>query len=207
MSSYPVQRYPSPRPALSLEEFIEFYATAEKYDYVDDHFETRATYAEYCLWILREPKRWLLDRLTLAEVANVLHTMPTPIGDARLPLELRLDIARADIHVFKEVFEPLVGFSTEDGAAQLESVCFMWWDNCAYEDPVFAEIFRAEADALLWSSNPAVRESALHGLGHHIFITQDVEAIKLIDDYLSTAQELKSKEVKYAEDARRGNVL
>ncbi len=192
---------------MSLEDFIDYYAKAEKYDYVDGHFETRATYAEYCLWILREPKRWLLDRLTLTEVANVLHAMPRPSGDGRLPIELRFDIARADIYVFKEVFEPLVGTATDDGVAQLGSVCFMWWDNCAFEEPAFAEIFRAEATYLLKSPNPAVRRAALHGLGHHIFIARDELAISLIDVYLHEGIGLKPDEVKYAKDARAGNVL
>ena len=200
------QRYPSQRPVMTLEEFIDFYAKAEMFDYVDDHFETRATYAEYCLWILREPKLWLLNRLTLAEVANVLDTMPTPAGDGRLPIELRVDIARADIRVFKEVFEPLVGTTTDDGAIHLASVCYMWWDNCAYEDPTFAEIFREEASYLLKSPNPAVREAALHGLGHHIFITEDALAVELIDGYLRERKNLKADEVKYAKDARIGHV-
>ena len=84
---------------MSLEKFIDYFANAEKWDYPGDfdHIETRATYAEFCLWILREPKRWLLDRLTLAQVVKVLHNLPRPTGNERLPPELRIDIARSDI--------------------------------------------------------------------------------------------------------------
>lgn len=209
MSSYPHQRYPSPRPVLSLEEFIDFFASADPYSWPDamDHFETRATCAEYCFWILSEPKRWLLDRMTLAEAANVLHTMPRPSGNPRLPEDLRLDILRANINVFREVFEPLVGTSTDEGAAHLAEVCFMWWDNCAWEDPGRADIFREVVKILLKSPNAKVREAALHGLGHHIGITGDKLAVHLIDEYLRSGVTVSNEEIKYAKEARRGNVL
>jgi hypothetical protein len=193
---------------MSIEDFIAFFALGEKWSYPEDfdHFETRAAYAEYCLWILKEPKRWLLDRLSFEEAINVVDVLPCHYGDKRLPLDLRTQLAKTHWCVFKEVFEPLLSQTEGQADEELRSVCFMWWDNHADEDPEMAAISRDLWESLLQSDCKDIQESALHGLGHHISITRDEKAKGLIDMFLREKTSISAETAKYARDARNGNV-
>ncbi|MBS1700641.1 MAG: hypothetical protein JST12_03200 [Armatimonadetes bacterium] len=209
MSSYPVHAYPSPRAVMSFQEYIGWFAKAERWHFSEgwDHFETRATMAEYSLWVLQEPKRWLLDGLPVDEALNVLETMPRPSGDNRLPKELRLEIARAELNVFEQIFEPLICGPVTDSYSKLTSLCFMWWDLGGWKDPEIAQVFREIFATLLQSSCRAIQEAALHGLGHHICLTSDPLAKNLVDRFLETHQGADHELIRYARSARNGNVL
>jgi hypothetical protein len=211
----PVPRYPSPRPTLSFEEWFNFWLHAEScFDSFEDmdHFEARATYAECSLWVFQEPKRWLVDRLTLTEVGTFLANVPRGFGDERLPLPLRLELLRAIRFVYTEVFEPFAGHALCHLGEHSENrtvaiTCFMLWDACAFPDPRFALIFRELCHEFLGSKSAAVQESALHGLGHHLSITSDAKAAALIEEFLVDGLAVREELNAYARDAKIGHVL
>jgi hypothetical protein len=213
----PPQKYPSPRPVLSFEAWLEHWVQADsRWDCppVDDHFETRSTYAEYAAWVMEDPQTWLLSRFSLNLVAKCLGNIPRPSGNARLPLELRKRILQAQTNVFEQVFEPNVGdyLSIQSElnplAPELNACCFMWWDNCAFEETWSGQTFRFISQRCLASPSSALQESALHGLGHQICIVEDdIEAVRLIDQYLTSGNCVRPELAKYAEQARIGNVL
>lgn len=89
----------------------------------------------------------------------------------------------------------------------LDSVCYMWWDNCACEDADEAAIFREIVRELLDSQFAAVQEAALHGLGHHICITKDTLATGLINEFLNEGKAKRPELNKYALQARTGDIL
>lgn len=209
MSRYPNHDYPAPRPMMSIEEFIDFLAENGKYSQPEyfNHFETRRAFAEYSLWIRQEPKRWLLDRLPLPKAIETLDAIPGPPPNADMPKEYWIDYTQTERIIFREVFELLLMAPPAEAPSNLQSICFMWWELCGYSDPDQAKIMRDLWQELLASPCIAIQESALHGLGHHIQFTNDKDSQKLIDDYLAQDIQRPRELVKYAKDARRGNVL
>lgn len=180
------------------------------------HFEVRNTYAEYNVVLWERYKELLVDHVDKARLAEVIPTGRSMVVYDRLPRDLRNRAWRALPNVFLQGFEPFAKYQEDDEIAPfggLEYECFMWWDVCSYypgcpsntwEDDAY---FLATCQVCLDSPNFALHESALHGLGHFIGMSNGLkESVKVIDDYLRAHPILPPKLQSYAQQARKGRV-
>lgn len=106
---------------------------------------------------------------------------------------------------------PGLGHKDEKPTAPLNSICYMWWDMFpTWGDPKRAG--QADTDrqllgvmgGLLDFPHDAIRESALHGLGHWKINYPNVADI--IDRWLAREQDLRPELVTYARQAQVGRV-
>ena len=126
-----------------------------------------------------------------------------------IPLETRVRVVTGTKSVFDRVFEPhckvgAYGRHTRD----LNQACFIFWDSTPLMYLGVKEISDAGLDVMrhcLESSNPAVVESGLHGLGHSV--DDFPKAWRIVDDYIRTKIHQHPGLLKYAHAAREGSVL
>lgn len=223
----PEHEYPSSRPILSFENWLQLALSGEGTKVEDAVLmgsadpEVRPAYAEYVLWTWENPAEILLARFDLERIAEFLRPGDQIYMDPGLPRSLRNRAWLALGNVFHRIFEPNVGnyLSHRNESAPackaLHEVCYMWWDvsyyypgsSAAEEDDHRA--FLALCSRCLQSPSAAVQESALHGLGHAVSGTKWIEppVHKMIDAYLSSGKVGRKELVGYARRARRGSVL
>lgn len=214
-------QFPAPRPVVPFDTWLEELRTGEQL--VDwhletdpSHFEVRNTYAEYNVVLWERYKELLVNHVDKARLAEVIPTGRSMVVNDRLPRDLRNRAWRALPNVFLQGFEPFAKYQEDDEIAPfggLEYECFMWWDVCSYypgcpsntwEDDAY---FLATCKVCLDSPNFALHESALHGLGHSIGMSNGLkESVKVIDDYLRAHPDLPPKLQSYARQARNGRV-
>jgi hypothetical protein len=120
-------------------------------------------------------------------------------------------------NVFADLFAPrcapVLSHIDEPGAAPLNSVCYMWWDEfpclALPNDPDCDLLCRAATDVMrrtLRLGSIACQEAALHGLGHWArYRPNDVTAA--VDEFLGDRRGRRAELVSYAQSARCGCVL
>lgn len=108
---------------------------------------------------------------------------------------------------------PVLSHLNESGANDLNSICYIWWDEIGLHvkrwDRERRDMDQAILDVMrrtLALPNVACQESALHGLGHNIRGYRDQVAV-IIDEYLAANPDLRPELRVYAENARIGHVL
>ncbi len=163
------------------------------------------------------PDQWVNDGLWRilssgeTEMFNALY-------NATCSWELRRDAIRSMESVFRKLFAerctPHLGHLSEEGSP-INMACYMWWDiSLLYGanpgDPCPQETnpeLLGVMQRTLAVDHDAVRESALHGLGHWAqYWPKEVEAI--IDGCLKeSADGLRPELKQYALNARSGCVL
>ncbi len=184
-----------------------------------DHFETRATYAEYVVWTWEDPIGPLADRFSVAQIGTALLGEHHVNADPRLPIGLRIRAWRALQALYLDLFAKLcsgcLGHKSEHSSetACLDAACYMCWDvdrfqagttDDHHEDDLFFEVI----GLCLKSRNATVQESALHRLGHvHIYREARGRVAKAIGDFLSSGLVARPELVRYARRARRGRIL
>jgi hypothetical protein len=136
--------------------------------------------------------------------------------DETVPLTDRLRAVRAMYNVFEQIFvprcSPNLSYLDEHDKGEdnpLDSVCYMWWDLLPIGGPTGSPLGEAILDVIeraLALDSDAVRESALHGLGHwkHAY-PQRVEMI--IDRFVKEHPGIRPELASYARAARTGCVL
>ncbi|WEX87285.1 hypothetical protein PZN02_003662 [Sinorhizobium garamanticum] len=134
-----------------------------------------------------------------------------------VPTAARLRCVEAIEKVFADLFAPrcadVLAHIDEPGAAPLNSVCYMWWDEfpclALPGDPDCDLLHGAAIDVMrrtLRLSSVACQEAALHGLGHWLrYRPHDVAAA--VDEFLGDGRCRRSELVSYAHCARVGCVL
>lgn len=218
--------YPSPRPVMPFEDWLDrrYSPNSPKLDFDpdlnEDHFETRATYAEYVVITWENPEKWLVDRLPLSSVCRKMECEWHVYMDSRLPRALRNRAWMALISLFDGLFIPQtsgsLGHLSETGkeTKELDTACYMWWDVSPYypqsagAEQIDHERFLDVCEHCLNSSNPSVIESAIHGLGHaHRLRIGNRSAVQLLDDFLLRNPTDRRELAKYAQRATKGRVL
>ena len=133
------------------------------------------------------------------------------------PTEVRLRCIETIENVFANLFArrcaTVLGHIDEPGAAPLNSVCYMWWDEfpclALPNDPDCDLLHRAAIDVMrrtLTRDSIACQEAALHGLGHWArYRPNDVAAA--VDEFLGNGRGKRAELVSYAQSARCGCVL
>jgi hypothetical protein len=133
------------------------------------------------------------------------------------PTEVRLRCIEAIENVFADLFArrcaAVLGHVDEPGAAPLNSVCYMWWDEfpclALPNDPDCDLLHRAAIDVMrrtLGLDSIACQEAALHGLGHWArYRPNDVAGA--VDEFLGDGRGKRAELVSYARSARCGCVL
>lgn len=134
-----------------------------------------------------------------------------PLWNGSVPFETVSACLTEIPTLFREVFagrcEQGLGHLDEPGLNPLNSICYMWWDIF----PVaIGGLERPERDDVLFGvlaeqlaiPHDAVRESALHGLGHTTGRRKEAEAI--IDAFLESTPALRPELRQYALNARAG---
>ncbi|MEQ1822776.1 MAG: hypothetical protein ABL949_09710 [Fimbriimonadaceae bacterium] len=185
----------------------------------DDHFETRATYAEYVVLTWERPTEFLTTRFTLDQIGEVMMRERHVYGSAQLPRELRNRAWRALSPLCGELFAPNVSDSlshrneSAKGTARLDGACYMWWDVSPFYPgnrsmtPVDSAFFVSICRECLASPKAAIQESAIHGLGHAVGISEPlIEARTALDDYIREANFARPELLQYAKRARKGRV-
>ncbi|ASY69214.1 hypothetical protein [Sinorhizobium fredii] len=133
------------------------------------------------------------------------------------PTAARLACVEAIEHVFACLFAPrcaaVLGHIDEPGAAPLNTVCYMWWDEfpclALPDDPDCDLIHRAAIDVMrrtLRLGSIACQEAALHGLGHGARHRPN-EVAAAVDEFLGDGRSKRDEIVSYARSARCGCVL
>jgi hypothetical protein len=129
----------------------------------------------------------------------------------------KLAVLRNLSNLFEQVFAPRcapeLSAGSQDGSFPINTTCYMFWDVTPISvwntgDEAQAYYF-AIADVMrrcLRSSNPAVIESALHGLGHLTEIQPKIST-PIIDNFLKNNNHQEEKLIHYAKSARAGMVL
>ncbi|OAP42707.1 hypothetical protein AU381_16190 [Sinorhizobium glycinis] len=129
----------------------------------------------------------------------------------------RLRCVEAIENLFTDLFAPrcaaVLGHIDEPGAAPLNAVCYMWWDEfpclALADDPTFDLMHRAAIGVMrrtLRLDSIACQEAALHGLGHWARNRPD-EVAASIDEFLGDGRSKRAEIVSYARSARCGCVL
>lgn len=137
------------------------------------------------------------------------------IKSCSVPLELRLQAVRSVRHLYTDCFEsrcaPLL--DREMSSNPLNFMCCMLWDVAPIawweDDPDRAMFYDAILNVLepiLYSSNDACVEGALHGLGHIKFYT-DERVPAVIGRFLGQRRDLRKELVEYAQACATGFIL
>lgn len=97
----------------------------------------------------------------------------------------------------------------EVGDSALDRVCYMWWDIFPFAIGMngLTALDRALLDVMkqqLTIDHDAVRESALHGLGH--IVSPRESAVQIIDAFLDSHPRIRPELRQYALDARAGGI-
>ncbi len=109
---------------------------------------------------------------------------------------------------------PVLGHLDEQGTKPLNMVTYMWWgilpvaakaEPARPPDPLNAAILEVMA-RILKSTNPAIQESALHGLGHSAS-AHGQEVARIIDAYTASGLVTRKELLAYAKATRSGCVL
>jgi hypothetical protein len=219
MPRIPSQEYPAPRPVAPFKAWLHRKYTGNQsvVDWVkytdEEHFETRATYAEYVVWTWEYPKTWLLNQFTVEQIGRAMEGEWHVFIDGRLPRLLRNRAWRALHTLFSQLFEPTVSdfmedlFESDAKSGPLEMACFMWWDvspywqGSQYAEAIDHEFFLSLCRQSIYSIKPVIQGSALHGLNHNCGL---MGAKKLLDEFLSKNLASRPELIEYAQDAKFG---
>jgi len=175
-------------------------------------------FAEWLTHVYAEPA--VLDRFSANEVGLAFgQTLPHIFADPNLPIEVRRRAFRALPELFSGLFTPRCSHGLchqneiEPDTYYLNGVCYMWWDVSPFSWTMGWVTDEDRADFLhvcrtcLSSPNPAVQESALHGLGENSpWGDERLEISELIDWYLESGLVADPRLVAYAESASLGMV-
>lgn len=106
--------------------------------------------------------------------------------------------------VFAARCAPVLGHLDEPGGNPLNSICYMWWD--VFPMAIGTDDWRGQAllraaETILGIDHDAIRESALHGLGH---AAQADDARAAIADFLTRTTDLRPELRRYALNAQSG---
>ena len=138
---------------------------------------------------------------------------PFALKDAEVPLEERVRCVDALELLFRDVFaarsSPELPREGTGARAAIDQACFMFFDRLPLHgeppDPPLDTAMLALLGRLLKIEHRAVRESALHGLGHWaLAYPPEVEAI--VDRFLAEATSIDPALSRYARDAAAGAV-
>ena len=211
------QEYPSDRPVLSFEEWLDIRTgkgeATEIPNHLElDHFETRPTYAEYVVRTWEDPIGLLVGKGSLNQLGETLYREWAVNTDTRLSSPLRDRAWQAFPNLFTRIFaqycSPVLGHLSESNPTteRLDAACYMWWEVhwIPYDDERFFRLM----ETCLATSHPAVQESALHGLGHAEYDKSARRHVhRIIDRFLQSNNAARPELVRYAKSARRGHVL
>ena len=142
---------------------------------------------------------------------NSLSNLAFALKSPARPATTRAAVVTSLRSVFDRVFEPhceRVLCHLDRSSSELNRICYMFWDVT----PILhfgVEEIRRECFSLmkhcLGSSNPAVVESAIHGLGHNAL--KDPHARDLVDAYIRRPGLREPDLVAYARRARTGMIV
>ena len=161
-----------------------------------------------------------LDGLTDAQINKGLwHLLGawTHLYSTRVTAERSVTCIAAIYSLFEHIFAlrcaPVLSHLDEPGANDLNSICYIWWDEIGIHvkrwDRERRDMDQAILDVMrrtLALPNVACQESALHGLGHNIRGYRD-QIASIIEEYLVANPGLRPELRLYAENARIGHVL
>lgn len=167
-----------------------------------------------------------LRRFTDFQVGNGLNVLfsgnfcdiPHTIRNGSVPFEQKLAAVQSIQSLYSDCLTPrapaVLGKRSEPGdCPPLSFICYMLWDvtPLAYwkDTPRADEMYRATVDVMafaLLSTNVAVIESGLHGLGHTVYNFKE-PAVAAIDRFLEKRRGHVSEElISYALQARTGMI-
>jgi len=230
----PELKYPRAASAKSFDEWLEEKYTRSPDQIFDIDFQatdrttgmayvTGTTYSEYAIWTWENPKKWLVDRFSLEQIGQAMCAHEHIYVAPTLPRDVRDRAWAALTPLFKELFEPYVhprlvyGNPRDEQGPEESSVlhdaCFMWWDISRYYlnspdvDESDHQAFLKIAGECLKSSNPAVQESAVHGLGEVIpWGGEYPPAQALLTDFIAANPTANPGLLEYARQARTGQI-
>ena len=189
-------------------------------DDVDVDATTEATlYAETF-----ERSAELLHRFSLAQLNQALTYLTSnscsehmfALLNTNVDQALRLRAVRSFVPLFENTMLPLcaneLSHLDEASGNPLNTACYMWWDSLPYpcierwrKDTAFKEAALNVMQQQLAMPHDAVRESALHGLGHwHHYYPKDTR--RIVKQFLNTTSNLRDDLIDYAEAAAEGMV-
>lgn len=154
-------------------------------------------------------------------ISNSVSNDIFALKDADVPLQRRLDFLKAILALNRDCFDVRctqhlshLDQVTPAEVSPLNASCYMWWDIFIIygdrDDVSLDPLNRACIDVMAASlplSNIAVKEGALHGLGHFSLYYPD-ECRRIIGSFLSTSKsDIPPALVTYALYATEGDVL
>lgn len=130
-----------------------------------------------------------------------------------IPIDAREQLVGSVEILFRDFFEkrcvPKLSHLDKDHTEPLNGICYMWWEvitwGWANGDPDADRLNAKDVDvmeAVLQLSNPACKESALHGLGHLVHRSGRAQAI--IDRFLADEVNFSPDLERYARAAATG---
>lgn len=140
---------------------------------------------------------------------NSMSNFAYAVRDPRSPIERRVAMVANLSTIFDRVFEPhcVPVLAHLHKTTEINSICFMFWDETPViqrDIPGIPEAAYSVLEHCLHSTNIAVVESALHGLGHEA--RADPTAVAIIDGYIARATEAPPELLAYAHAARIGGI-
>lgn len=171
-------------------------------------------YCGYALRVWEQPRKYLLDRFSINQIAEYLDNPIQPDYQG----ELR-DRSWAALKIlFEEVFLPNVSDSLghqsqiNPSTKQLDTICYLWWELRTYRpkrgSKVNDEHFLNFCKYCFYTGKPAIQESAIHGLGHSLQGKKDFpRARKLLQDFIHYNLATRPELNRYAQIALSGEIL
>lgn len=151
-----------------------------------------------------------LDNLLNTNLYDIAHTVRT----AKVSEDARCAAISAIKHLYlyclTQRAPPVLGHLNEEaaGCARLQYITFMLWDvsplSCGSVEtwPAILEVMQSA----LYSPNPAVIESGLHGLGHSVYDAGG-PAVAIIDAFVRQRRgQVRDELIQYALQARTGMI-
>lgn len=145
----------------------------------------------------------------LAGSSGVFHVLAQFPADSALVTNCLESIVTLFRDYFAAHCSPALGHLDEVGDSALDRVCYMWWDIFPFAIGMngLTALDRALLDVMkqqLTIDHDAVRESALHGLGH--IVSPRESAVQIIDAFLDSHPHIRPELRQYALDARAGGI-
>jgi hypothetical protein len=140
---------------------------------------------------------------------NSLSSFAFAVMHPGTPLERRVAMVGRLRVIFDRVFERhcVPSLAHLSKLPDVNGICYMFWEVTPIMNldfPAITEAAYGVIEHCLASSNVAVVESALHGLGHRV--RADAKAARMIDQYIRQADSARPELLAYARAAQVGAV-
>ena len=162
------------------------------------------------------------DRQLGVGLDNLLNNHFSPVAhevrDGAVTIEARISALQSIKVLYRDCLTPraapVLGYLNEKSSCKaINGICYMMWDVTPlsyWPEPergdIMYPVIIVVMESALYSSNCAVVESGLHGLGHTVYKCETA-AVAAIDRFLEARSgQVRNELITYARAARTGNI-